>query len=88
MPDECKHMKFSALVTVSRLEDTGQFMAEVRMHCVNCALPFQFLGLEPGLDMNGARVSIDGLKASIAICPLGKALSPLDSIMVASHTHD
>ncbi len=55
----CPHMNFRASVTVARMEDTGQFAADVRIHCDVCGLPFQFLGLEPGLDLHGARVSVD-----------------------------
>lgn len=73
----CKHMNFAAKVEVSRLEDTGQFMAAVTIRCVECAKPFQFLGLEPGIDLQGARVSLDGLEANIAICPEGVRPSPL-----------
>lgn len=78
----CAHHNFQATVRVARLEDSGRFMAEVRIGCTDCDLPFQFLGLEPGLDLNGARVSIDGLEANIAICPLGQQASPLDSIAI------
>lgn len=64
------------------MEDTGRYMAEIRISCTQCGLPFQFLGLEPGLDLNGARVSVDGLEANIAICPIGKEPSPLDNLMI------
>ena len=76
----CKHMNFNASVGVARLEDTGGFMAEIRVHCTECGKPFQFLGLEPGIDTSGARVSIDGLEANIAICPQGARPSPLQSM--------
>lgn len=75
---DCKHMNFAAKVNVARLEDSGRFMAEIRIECTECGLPFQFVGLEPGLDLNGARVSIDGLEANMAIAPKGEALSPID----------
>ena len=82
MADSCKHMNFNATVTVNRLEDSGRFMAEVRIHCTECNLPFQFMGLEPGVDLGGARVSLDGLEANLAICPQGKAPSPMDRIIL------
>jgi hypothetical protein len=74
---DCKHEDFNANVGVARLEDTGGFMAEITIKCSRCDLPFQFLGLEPGLDMQGARVSIDGLEANIAIVPQGSRPNPL-----------
>ena len=73
----CAHENFSANVRVARLEDSGRFMAEITVKCAQCNKPFQFLGLEPGVDLDGARVSIDGLEANIAIAPEGARPSPL-----------
>lgn len=73
----CKHESFHCIVKVARLEDSGRFMAEITVKCSQCDKPFQFLGLQPGLDLNGARVSLDGLEANIAICPQGAKPSPL-----------
>ena len=76
-PKSCRHKDFVATVRVCRLEDSGGFIAEIRISCAECGLPFQFLGLEPGLDLQGARVSIDGLEANIAIVPRDTKPSPL-----------
>jgi hypothetical protein len=72
----CKHEDFNASVHVARLEDAGNFMTGIIVKCAQCGMPFQFLGLEPGLDVGGARVSIDGLEARIAICPQGSKPNP------------
>jgi hypothetical protein len=77
---ECAHLNFEASAKIARLEDSGQFMCELTVHCSDCGLPFQFLGLEPGLDLNGARVSIDGLELNAAICPQGSRPNPLQSM--------
>lgn len=82
MAERCVHMNFAAKVSVARIEDKGAFAADVRINCAECGLPFQFLGLEPGLDMQGARVSIDGLEARLAICPQGAVPSPMDNIVL------
>ncbi len=82
MSDRCLHMNFSAHIAVNRIEDKGAFAADVRIRCTECGLPFQFLGLAPGLDMQGARVSLDGLEARLAICPQGQAPSPMDGIAI------
>ena len=79
----CKHMNFNATVKVARLEDTGRLMAEVTVRCVDCDEPFQFLGLEPGLDMEGARVSVDGLEANMAIAPNSQVMSPFQRMTAA-----
>lgn len=76
----CRHVNMDAQVRIARFEDTGGFMAEVRITCIDCKLPFQFLGLEPGCDTQGARVSLDGLEANIAICPAGSKPNPMQRI--------
>jgi hypothetical protein len=73
----CKHEDFKANVGVARLEDSGGFVAEITVKCSQCGLPFQFLGLEPGIDTQGASVSIDGLEARIAIVPNGSRPNPM-----------
>jgi hypothetical protein len=63
----CAHEEFSANVQVARIEDTGRFNAEVKIHCVQCGEKFCFLGLPAGSDPNGASVSADGTEARLAI---------------------
>ncbi|AFK51903.1 hypothetical protein [Tistrella mobilis] len=72
----CKHLTFDATVTVARLEDIGQYRAEVRIHCSDCGLQFQFLGLTPGYQPAAANVSLDGLEANLAIAPKGSHPTP------------
>lgn len=81
MTQGCKHMAFDATVSVARLEDTGRFMAEIRIKCLDCGEPFQFLGLPMGLNMAGATVDPDGLEARIAILPDSQTLSPARRMM-------
>jgi hypothetical protein len=87
MTASCEHFNFAAMVNVHRLTKTDDgpvtgFMADIAIKCVDCGRQFQFLGLEPGLDTAGARVSIDGMEAHIAICPQGQQPSALDRIAV------
>lgn len=77
----CKHMNFKANVAVARLEDTGRFMADITVNCAECGEPFQFLGLDMGLNMQGATVSPDGLEARLAIHPNTQTMSPLARMM-------
>lgn len=78
----CDHLEFAASVNVQRIEDTGQFMSEISVWCVQCNESFQFLGLQPGLDMAGARVSVDGLEARVAIAPESQSISPLKAMQI------
>jgi hypothetical protein len=75
----CTHThNHKADVDIACMEDRANgFMAVIRITCADCGKAFQFLGLEPGVDTHGARVSIDGLEANIAICPEGVQPSPL-----------
>jgi hypothetical protein len=80
--NDCKHnVRHNVDTRIACLEDSGGFMAEIRITCGDCGKPFQFLGLEPGLDLQGARVSIDGLEANIAIAPEGAKTNPLQRMM-------
>lgn len=74
----CKHEDFEANVAVNRIEDTGRFMADVRIECTQCKTAFRFIGLPIGLDMNGAAVSADGTEGRFAIAPKGEVLTIVD----------
>lgn len=74
----CKHEIFEASVTVNRLEDSGKFNMDVKVHCVQCKLPFRFIGLPCGLDLNGATVNSDATEARLAIAPKGEVVSMLE----------
>ena len=77
----CKHLNFHAHCEVARLEDTGKFMLDLRVRCQDCRQPFQFKGLPPGLNMNGASMSVDGLTAQLAIVPKGSEATPFDQMV-------
>lgn len=77
----CKHENFDASVSVARLEDVGRFMAEIRITCKDCGVPMQFMGLEPGINLEGATVSLDGLQANIAMHSKGLRPNPLQQLM-------
>lgn len=74
-------MNFAAEVDVNRLTQfdggpvTG-YASVIRIRCAECGTRFQFLGLEPGYDSQGARVSIDGLEANIGLTPEGMKPNP------------
>ena len=76
----CEHKDFEASVAISRLEDIGRFAANVRVHCNECGVPFQFIGLPCGLNLEGAAVSVDGTEARLAIAPRGQAQPALSGV--------
>jgi hypothetical protein len=82
---DCLHMNFAASVGVGRLTKTEggpvtAFVADIKVNCADCGKPFQFLGLEPGFDNQGARVSLDGLEAHIALSPEGEKPNPFQRL--------
>jgi hypothetical protein len=83
---KCEHKTFECNVTVNRLEDTGQFNADVTITCVDCATPFRFIGLPAGLDLNGAAVAVDGITARLAIAPKGEVIAITDPDGVGGFT--
>ena len=78
----CKHLNFSCNVDVNRIEDIGRFVADVRITCDDCGIPFRFIGLPAGMDYNGACVSVDATEARLAIAPKGEVLSELEGGVV------
>jgi hypothetical protein len=82
MKEECEHFNFIADVKVARLEDTRQFNAEIAIKCADCGRDFQFLGLAPGLDLQGACCTVDALEARLAIVPQGTVPNPLDRMQL------
>lgn len=82
---QCPHMNFGAKADIHRLtkEDgrvTG-YIAEFTVTCTDCGTPFQFLGLNPGMDTRGATVSMDGREARIALAPEGQEMNPLERMV-------
>lgn len=80
--NECQHKDFIANVAVQRLEDIGRFQADVRITCSECGIPFRFIGLPSGLDLNGASTSADATEARLAIAPKGEVVSVLEGGVV------
>lgn len=65
----CTHREFQASVRVEILEDTGQFTADIQIHCTGCEMPFHFLGLPGGLAPDRPTISVDGREARMPIAP-------------------
>lgn len=74
----CQHTAFNAHVAVNRLEDSGRFSADVTICCRECGAPFRFLGLPPGVELDGAAVSVDGTEARLAIGPPDQVANFID----------
>ena len=81
IPDvlSCDHTEFLAEVSVNRItNDDGQvehYNADVKVTCSQCGVPFRFIGLPAGLNLNGAATSADALEARLAIAPKSQVVS-------------
>ncbi len=88
----CPHLNFFTDVSVGRLQKSEsdptihRYQADIRIICEDCKLPFRFIGLPAGIDLNGAAVSIDGTEGRFAIAPKGEVLTPLESTEVQGFT--
>jgi hypothetical protein len=73
-------MNFSANVEVGRLtasEDDSTivgFTADIKIHCVECGKPFEFVGLPMGSSPMQPMCSVDGQEARMPIMPQGEQM--------------
>jgi hypothetical protein len=72
----CEHKNFVVDAKVNRLEDFGRFVADIQIRCSECFVPFVFVGLPAGLNLDGAAVSMDGTEGRFGIVPKGEAIPP------------
>jgi len=72
----CEHKDFEAQVDVNRLEDSGAFVADIRIKCKECGLPFEFPDIPVGLNSQEARVSVDSQELRLPIKPRGSRIFP------------
>jgi hypothetical protein len=68
-PAECRHEVFASAVSMNRFEDTGLFLAEVSICCVQCHEPFRFKGAPAGVAWDAPTSSIDGLVLNAPVEP-------------------
>lgn len=79
--ERCIHnVSHSVEAAMNYMEDTGQFMIDVKVTCAQCGQPFRFLGLPLGLNMSGATMDVDGLQARLALAPADRTLHPLEGL--------
>ena len=77
----CEHKQFSAIVEVNLLTkgDDGPvhgYLAEIRITCVECGQPFEFVGVEAGLMMDKPMASVDAQQLRAPIRPKGSRIMP------------
>lgn len=70
----CEHKNFKANVAVNRLTNekglVTSYSADIEIHCEQCMMPFQFVGLPNGLSPSYPTVSIEGTELRQPIKPI------------------
>lgn len=70
-PSVCPHEGFSVDAVVNRMADSGGFVADIRIKCVQCDEAFRFLGVPAGFNFESPTVSIDEIELHVPIEPEG-----------------
>ena len=78
MTVQCNHEDFKANVDVNRMEDSGRFIADIRVECTQCGTPFHFVGVNYGLSFSRPALSADGCELHIPLMPGRKVMQPGD----------
>lgn len=78
----CEHKSFSAIVDVGRViydDCRVSFVADVKIKCDGCNIPFEFIGLEKGVSFLEPKMSFDNKEARLPIQP---SSDPVDQVNV------
>lgn len=77
----CKHEQFYCTANVFRLheeddetKDVKSYSMDVKVHCVQCGTPFEFIGLPLGLSPHQPMASFDATEARMPIRPSNKPI--------------
>jgi hypothetical protein len=72
----CEHENFRADVVVNRLKDSGAFVCDIRVQCVDCGNEFEFPDPPCGLSSHEVRVSFSGKELHVPCKPGGQRYFP------------
>ncbi len=74
--ENCKHEEFKVQAAVGRLTDeeggeVKRYTVDIEVHCMQCFMPFRFIGLPGGVSPNQPTVNFDGTELRAPIIPAG-----------------
>lgn len=81
-PVSCQHENFRVDASIARLVDekneqtVNAFVAELRVHCLDCGLPFEWVGFRSGYKGNEAMVDPSAQELRAPIKPKGVLAMP------------
>lgn len=67
----CEHHNFRVDAKVNRMEDSGAFILDLRVTCVDCDTPFEWVGAPCGFSYYQPCVSVDNQELRAPITPRG-----------------
>lgn len=73
---KCEHENFRVDAIVNRLTDTKRFTLDVKVRCVDCSLPFEFIGLQCGLLFDQPTCDPSAQELRVPIKPKGSEILP------------
>ncbi len=81
---DCDHADFEASVEVHRFGDSATriHMAEVKIQCAKCKLPFHFNGLGTGISFSKPTVNVPGTTLHVPIAPGERPLSDVGQMRI------
>lgn len=80
--NKCEHKDFKAVVNVNRLTKSETdstviaYSADVRINCIECGLPFEFIGVDAGMMPDKPMASVDAQELRAPIRPKGLRIMP------------
>jgi len=82
---DCNHPNFEVNASVARFADPPEsvptgYMLDVKCRCIECGIPFQFIGIRSGISTDLPNVSIDATELRIPIKPSGDPVDLAQSI--------
>lgn len=84
---DCKHMNFEVAHKVGRLTDeknpekVNAFMFDAKVRCLDCGLPFEFVGLPGGMAFDRPMVNFDATELRQPIRPSSDPAEQVKSIL-------
>lgn len=81
---QCEHFNFETKVRIARLTDTEEgpvtgFSANIRIQCIDCGHPFEFIGVLGGYSPTQPMVNFDGSELRAPIRP---SSNPVEHVKV------
>lgn len=81
-PTHCPHLNFKAQVNVTRMTDNKDevtvvgYTAEITINCLECGVPFEFIGVDAGMMPTKPMASPDAQELRAPIKPKGVKIMP------------